>query len=150
MSKYRNLTAHLYSLNTLEWRATFAEIEQVLGFELPASAYEHPAWWANQAGGHAQSSSWQEAGWRTESLDLEGKSVTFAKPLSNALSEFGQSTMRKAPFLNALAPGRQSERGGFLSSVTDSVRPLTIGQAKAGLAAQFGIPESSIEIIIKG
>jgi len=148
MSKYHRLTSHLAKLDKFEWRASFDEIEQILGFELPASAYDHPAWWANQAGGHAQSSSWQDAGWRTEGLDLGARCVTFTKSLSNALAEFGPKDTKR-PFLNALAPARTSD-DRFLASVTDSARPLSIAQAKAGLAANFGVSEESIEIIIKG
>ena len=36
--KYRNLYAHLLGRSGQEWRATFAEIESILGIELPASA----------------------------------------------------------------------------------------------------------------
>ena len=149
MSKYHRLTAHLANLDILHWRASFDEIEQILGFELPASAYEHPAWWANQAGGHAQSSSWQDAGWRTESLDLGARFVTFTKPLSKALAEIGPKDTKR-PFLNGVAPAARTSDHRFLAGITESARPLSIAQAKAGLAANFGVSEDNIEIIIKG
>lgn len=141
MSKYHRLTTHLANLNKSYWRASFDEIEQVLGFELPASAHEHPAWWANQAGGHAQSSSWQDAGWRTENLDLENKSITFVR--RNAFAGI-------APFHTGLGEVRAVGTADPRSGLSQPVHPLTIAQAKAGLAANFGVPEENIEIIIKG
>ena len=32
---------------------SFSEIERVLGFKLPKSAYQHEAWWSNNATGHS-------------------------------------------------------------------------------------------------
>ena len=45
--KYRRLYAHLCNLRSQEWRASFAEVETVLGFQLPLSARMHRPWWAN-------------------------------------------------------------------------------------------------------
>jgi hypothetical protein len=58
---------------------SFAEIERVLGFKLPKSAYEYEAWWSNNPTGHSHSRAWIEAGWRTEAVDLSGRKVTFQR-----------------------------------------------------------------------
>lgn len=58
---------------------SFADIERVLETPLPASAYRRAAWWANDATGHAQAKAWLEAGFKTEQVNIEGKSVTFAR-----------------------------------------------------------------------
>lgn len=148
MRKYHRLTEHLTKLDTNEWRASFDEIEKILGFSLPASAHEYPAWWANQAGGHAQSSAWQDAGWKTENLDLGGRNITFTRynapilklgPNGFGFSDIQQDYERILP--NETSEPYPAER---------FVRPLTIAQAKAGLAVQFNVPENNIEIIIKG
>jgi len=55
---------------------TFQEIEKILGFALPLSAYNYPAWWANS--GHSHASAWINAGMRTDFIKL-GKSVSFKK-----------------------------------------------------------------------
>ena len=155
MSKYRNLTYHLSSLGQHRWRATFQEISDILGFELPQSAYEYPAWWANQAGGHAQSSAWQDAGWRTENLDLEAQCVTFIRYPGNALAIDAPSKGNAMPAfnnINALAGQNALDIGESSQSLAkdENIPPLTISQAKIGLSKTFGVPIDSIEIIVRG
>jgi hypothetical protein len=75
MSKYRNLTFHLASLDSDRWETTFEEVERVIGMPLPDSARKHRPWWANQ--GHAQSAAWLGAGWKTAAVDLANEKVTF-------------------------------------------------------------------------
>lgn len=85
MSRYQPLADFLASHKSNEWTATFADIEERLGFRLPASAYKYPAWWANQAnGGHSQTRGWRSVGWRTTALDLERKSVRFERERESA------------------------------------------------------------------
>jgi len=118
MSKYLNLTLHLAQLDSQEWEASFEEIEDVLGFPLPKSAWDYPAWWANQ--GRAQSLAWQGAGWHTSEVDISGGRIKFL-------------------YVGDRSHAEQS-----------SIKALTISEAKAGLAATFGIPMESIEILIRG
>jgi hypothetical protein len=47
MQKYRPLGDYLVKQNEVSVSLTFQEIEQILGFTLPLSAYNHRAWWAN-------------------------------------------------------------------------------------------------------
>jgi hypothetical protein len=79
MSKYMPLAKHLRSLTTEEWVASFTEIEQILGFRLPASARKFPAWWENQTPPHSQTLGWADAGWETTRLNLTGERVTFVR-----------------------------------------------------------------------
>jgi hypothetical protein len=79
MSKYDPLRKHLAGGTLTRWRAAFAEIEAVLGFSLPRSAYTYPAWWSNDATGHSHSRAWLEAGWKTQDVDLQNQQVTFVK-----------------------------------------------------------------------
>lgn len=58
-----------------------AEIEALLGLELPPSARTRRAWWSNRSKGALQASAWVEAGYHVEDLDLEREQVTFRKPL---------------------------------------------------------------------
>lgn len=125
MSKYENLTRYLGSLVLESWVANFDEIEAVLGFGLPHSAYNHPAWWANQAGaGHSQSRAWQDIGWKTASLDLKARQVTFMR----------------ADGADGVPPSQ-----GIVAH-----KGLSIAEARAGLAVYFGVPPESIEITIRG
>ena len=86
--KYQRLYAHLCSLPAQEWRATFREIEDIIGFELPASARLHRPWWSNQPGdgGHSQALAWGVAGWETAGVDLRGETLLFRRSPSVAAS----------------------------------------------------------------
>lgn len=79
--KYAPLYCHLSSTTGSRWRATFVEIERILGFALPASARLYRPWWSNQnaSGGHSLDFAWQAAGWKTEEVDLEAESLVFAR-----------------------------------------------------------------------
>lgn len=81
MSKYDPLRHYLNQLSLRRWRATFDEIESILGFRLPDSAYKYQAWWANETEPktHVQKSAWLKTGWRTEELDLTSRRVTFVR-----------------------------------------------------------------------
>jgi hypothetical protein len=127
MSKYTNLTLHLASLDCAQWVAKFQEIEAILGFALPRSAYSYPAWWSNQSGdGHIQSQSWQSAGWRTGEVDLANQQVSF----------FYRAGDSAEPRDTNKLPGKPAG--------------LTIAEAKAGLATYFGVSPENVEITIRG
>lgn len=79
MGKYEPLTHYLENRPDEIWDAQFAEIERVLGFPLPTSAHEYPAWWANQQPGHSQTRGWRDAGWETGRVDLAGKRLRFVR-----------------------------------------------------------------------
>jgi hypothetical protein len=55
----------------------FNEIEKILGFKLPVSAYTYRAWWGNDKI-HRHAHAWLNSGWHVSSVSL-GKSVTFVK-----------------------------------------------------------------------
>ena len=78
--KYAPLYRYLITRTSFRWRASFSEIETVLGFGLPASARRHPAWWANQdGGGHSHARAWREAGRRTKEVDLKAETLVFER-----------------------------------------------------------------------
>ena len=118
--KYRNLTQHLATLDKSEWRASFADIEKVLGFPLPDSARQYQAWWSNQS--RSQSLGWQSAGWKATALDLNGEKVTFVYVGADEI---------------------------MLENSEARAAPLTVQQAKAGLAATFGIDPGQVDITIR-
>lgn len=86
MSRYQPLADHLRALDAPRWNASFAEVEAILGRQLPPSAYQYPAWWANQSGGHSQTAGWRDAGWKTADLDLARKRVSFERQGPEAVS----------------------------------------------------------------
>ena len=91
MSKYDPLRSYLTKLKQDEWRASFGEIERMLGFPLPYSARTYPAWWGNDQhseGRHAQA--WLRAGWRTANLNLTRETVVFHKEQESPIIEAAQ------------------------------------------------------------
>jgi hypothetical protein len=122
MGKYEPIERYLDSLSRDgEHRLAFAEIERIIAAPLPPSAKRHQAWWANQRGaGHVQAHSWLNARFHTKDLDLKAGRVTFA------------------PVDLPREPTRFSR-----------TRPLTIDEAKAGLALHFGVDRSAIDITIR-
>jgi hypothetical protein len=94
MSKYEALPQFLGTTAGGIKRMSFAEIERVLGFKLPKSAYEYEAWWSNNPTGHSHSRAWIEAGWRTEAVDLAARKVTFQR-LVGGDGENGPSANRE-------------------------------------------------------
>lgn len=58
---------------------TFAEVEQVIGTQLPPSARNHHAWWGNHASPRRQSYAWLSVGWRTQSVSIVHESVVFRR-----------------------------------------------------------------------
>lgn len=58
---------------------TFNEIEGIIKTDLPASARNHRAWWANDSVGHSHSQLWLDAGWRTTYINLSEGKITFSR-----------------------------------------------------------------------
>lgn len=58
---------------------TFREVETVVGRKLPASAYRHRPWWANEERGHSHAKAWLGAGYETEQVDMAGMKLVFRR-----------------------------------------------------------------------
>lgn len=126
---YLKLSQHLASNSDEIWTASFDDVERVVGQPLPASAYKHAAWWANQ--GRGQSLGWESAGYRTARLDLQRQQVSFIY--------VGDEEDRDSALKKKLA-----------ASETFKPSALTIDEAKRCLAEQYGVKPSQIEIVIRG
>lgn len=80
MGKYDPLCHYLKAANTDAIEASFEQVEKILGFSLPQSAYRHQAWWANEThGSHSHARSWQDAGWETSQVNTARRSVRFER-----------------------------------------------------------------------
>ena len=80
MSIYAPLRDRLSSLSVTTVRMRFADIEEIIGRDLPPSARRYSAWWGNNdQGGKRHSVAWRHAGWRTEDLALEMEEVSFVR-----------------------------------------------------------------------
>ena len=79
MTKYDRLKEYLMNSGKEAIEISFAEIENILQFPLPSSAYVHNAWWSNN--GHSHARSWTGAGYKVASVRLKDKTIKFTKNL---------------------------------------------------------------------
>lgn len=77
MSKYLPLSEHLSRHAGDEWRASFADIEKVLGASLPKAAQQN-AWWAGEVE-KPHHRTWLDHGWRVEAVDKAAGTITFRR-----------------------------------------------------------------------
>jgi len=126
MSKYDSLARYLKSLTSDSATMRFAEVSALVSGGLPQSAYDHRPWWANRHDGKdAQNKGWQSAGWETADVDM-----------TRQLVRFHRVSKRTAPTIIEIEQRTQ--------------RPLSIAEAKEGLALKFGVSPDQIDINIRG
>ena len=59
---------------------SFDEIEGILKFTLPASAYEDERWWLHEKeGNHVNLRAWTNAGWKVSKVDVHTRRVGFVR-----------------------------------------------------------------------
>jgi hypothetical protein len=108
MSKYDPLSARLAAHPAEEWRASFSELESVLGFPLPKAARVGRAWWSDDPG-KTHSRSWTLHGWSVDDVDHAGEQVVFrrsaAAPAEPAAPVVASVRMQKPGALAIAAAG---------------------------------------------
>ncbi len=119
--KYRNLYVHLRSLSSQEWKASFADVEVIIDDNLPASAWDYQAWWANDAT-HSQGAAWLAAGWETAQVDMGAETVLFRR--------------------NALAASRRGNRDPIPPSRTTRPKPNALRESRQDTHTMDGEPVS--------
>ena len=126
MSKYATLEAHLRESGQDTVPMTFADIEQVIGTDLPRSAFKYRPWWSNNPSNSSITQSWLKAGYKTENVDMAGKKLVFVKA-----AQYPPPPESGAHALRDAAPAPAAASGGFLSRVfgvlegTVTVKPGT-------------------------
>lgn len=77
--KYDVLKAFFTAQTRARLSLSFSEIARQAKTRLPSSAFDHPAWWANDSKSHVQAKAWLEAGYRAENIDLDAQRVEFVR-----------------------------------------------------------------------
>ena len=79
-TKYSSLSRYLLRRGqfTDHFTLRFAEIDGIIGDNLPFGAVRDIEWWANSRGS-AQGRAWIDVGWKVESVDLNQRTVTFVR-----------------------------------------------------------------------
>jgi hypothetical protein len=70
---------------------SFREIERILKAELPHSK-TYRAWWSNNANNNVMTRQWLDAGYETESVDIEGEKLVFRRIEEGRRSKSGRTT----------------------------------------------------------
>ena len=79
MSKYEPLHTYLIRAKSDYIPMSFSDIENVLGFALPASSRRHRAWWSNNTSNNVMTEAWMKAGFETENVDMESRKLLFRR-----------------------------------------------------------------------
>lgn len=78
-SKYAPLEGHLKLIGGDEVPMRFAEIEQVIGDELPTSARKYRPWWSNNVQNSVITKAWLNAGYKSAQVDMAAEQLVFIK-----------------------------------------------------------------------
>ncbi len=125
MTKYAALEDHLRETGEDTVSMSFADIEQIIGAELPASAYKHRPWWSNNPSNSVITYSWLKAGYKTANVDMDGQTLNFVKATPYAQPpESGVQVAREAVAAPAADAGFFSRVFGALKG-TVTIKPET-------------------------
>lgn len=89
----------------------FSKVEEIIGDELPSSAYSNVQWWGN-SWSRAASEAWLRVGWKVQDVDLDRKEVTLRKEKPTASAAPKKRRRRKpvSKAFKALALKRRPRR----------------------------------------
>jgi hypothetical protein len=79
MAVYKALGDYLKKNAGTRIPMTFKEVEAVIDRKLPASAFRHRPWWANEERGHSHAKAWLAAGYETEHVDMAARKLVFRR-----------------------------------------------------------------------
>lgn len=79
MSKYAPFGEFLAKQKGDHIRLSFDQVEKVIGFKLPKSAYLERTWWSNNPDNNVMTKVWRRAKFRTTSVDMEKRVIVFVR-----------------------------------------------------------------------
>lgn len=102
MSKYDPLGSFLRMQPASHVPMTFSDIEQIIGFSLPAVAKSARAWWSNNPSNNVMTKVWTAAGFRSEQVDMAGEKLVFRRQISDAPTPPSPAAGRPHPLFGCL------------------------------------------------
>ena len=111
--KYAPLGAFLGKQSKDLVRMTFADIERVIGAKLPQSQ-RYPAWWSNNPFNNVMTKVWLDAGFETEQVDIQGRSVVFRRAVR-------RGPTRASPVTPPLPEAANSDRDSLIGWMKGTV-----------------------------
>ena len=109
-NKYDPLGEYLKTQPSDRVPLSFAEIEKIIGDRLPSSAYKHRPWWSNNPSNNVMTKVWIAAGFESEQVDMEGKTLVFNRKhqtrapasITTPPPQSGSQEPRRSPLFGAL------------------------------------------------
>ncbi len=98
--KYNKLECYLAQSELSTLKLTFSQIEGILGFVLPESAYKYQALWSNSKS-HPIALAWLNAGYLSEQVNLVAETVVFKKLDLKPKTNVENKTYRDIPTMTA-------------------------------------------------
>ncbi|GEM_PF-2397483 len=137
MGKYAPLTRFLRQQQPSRITLRFAELEEILGFSLPESAFKYPSWWNNSALKQSQVKGWRDAGWEVREADLRGRKVTFVRVSGEPVAAAGSGQKQPAGVAAGAGGGFASRAGAgaVRESVADRGARPAAGRLAGGRSA---------------
>lgn len=152
MSKYAPLSQRLQRHRGDEWRASFAEIEEVLGFPLPKGARTGKAWWGNdEAKPHAKA--WTGKGWAAHEVDPAKGAVTFRRSAVSPAAVEAAAGLAPVGDLSGAAPPETPKAPSPPSSALAPAQPAAAARGVnpyvlGGLLAGAAVAIASVAALV--
>ena len=163
MGKYEQLGQHLRNQGSNSIELSFNEIEEILGFPLPKSAYKYRPWWANDENHVQARDGWISVGYNSAAVNLDDHTISFIKVgepenLPNNLTELSGEKMTPIEFEKVariimsqyfdldLSPGKMDDWPKLFDMVSDDFS--VVGDAKylSMVRGQY-VPSAKLSVI---
>ncbi|HET7011491.1 MAG TPA: helix-turn-helix domain-containing protein [Anaerolineales bacterium] len=132
-SKYFPLYRHLRQQRAERIVMSFAEIERLLGADLPRSARRR-GFWSNRGQGGLQAAAWLEAGYEVGAVDLASRKVEFERPgVRYAVRKEAGEVRWDGAMVRALRTHLELDQAGMADVI--GVRQQTISEWETGAYA---------------
>jgi len=142
MSKYKPLSDRLAGHPHPEWRASFAEIEEVLGFPLPKAARTSGPWWSD-ARRH-----WREHGWEADEIDHSGGYVTFRRN-GRITAAVAEDVMSPEPQHGAGGPPLPPDEAAMNATPEATSDPMRRPRATAPIVAGVAVAAGVVALVAR-
>lgn len=101
--KYEPLARFLSQQKQASIPMTFAQIEQLIGNRLPASARKHRPWWSNNPSNSVITRAWLDAGFKTAQVDMAGERLVFMRVTPVEMPASGNTAVHRRRLFGTLS-----------------------------------------------